>query len=148
MPFRLPLSFFHRLDSVPVAAAYLFLVRSMRYLALVLATAAQLAAATPDISPTPPVIKIPPDAKKARALALSAPRPKYPVEARHHHWTGVGWYLMIVDVDTGLVTSVRVLQGSGHEVLDHAATEAFSHWRFKPHTVSKVKTPVTWGLSS
>jgi TonB family protein len=52
---------------------------------------------------------------------------------------------MNVDQKTGAVTSVEILQSSGHKILDKAATDTFSRWRFKPGAVApKVKTPVTW----
>jgi TonB family protein len=55
---------------------------------------------------------------------MSAPRPKYPLEARKHHWVGVGWFLMRVDEPTGAVTSVEILQSTGHKILDRAAVDA------------------------
>jgi hypothetical protein len=64
----------------------------------------------PKLSPTPPIINIPPRAqmRKAKALALNAPRPDYPLEAHKHHWVGVGWFAMHVDEPTGVVTSVEI----------------------------------------
>lgn len=109
----------------------------------------QVTTLDPDISPTPPMVQFPGAASAARAneLALASPRPEYPAEARRQHWTGVGWYMMIIDINTGSVTSVRVLQSSGHSMLDHAAIDALSRWKWKPHTVSRVKTPITWAMT-
>src|SRR5205085_12022283 len=100
----------------------------------------------PRYSPTPPIVNIPPDAavRKAKVLVLRSPRIEYPAYARERHWIGVGWYLMHVDKKSGAVTSVKILQSAGHKILDKAATDAFSRWQFKPGTVEKVKTPVTW----
>jgi len=99
------------------------------------------------LSPTPPIIDIPPGAhlRKAKALALNAPRAEYPLEARKHHWVGVGWFAMHVDEPTGIVTSVEILQSTGHEILDRACLDALKRWKFVPHSGLKtVKTPITF----
>jgi len=83
---------------------------------------------------------------KSRALALSAPRPKYPEYARKRHWVGVGWYVMNIDKETGIVTSVEIMQSTGHKILDQCVLDALQQWRFQPETVSKVKTPVTFAM--
>jgi len=101
----------------------------------------------PELSPTPPIIDIPPGAqtRKAKVTALSAPRPEYPPEARKHHWVGVGWFAMHVDEPTGVVASVEMLQSTGHEILDRACLDALKRWRFVPHSGLKiVKTPITF----
>src|ERR1043166_1652491 len=99
----------HSLRTKPGSAsgADLVLVRSIhRVILFLLISTHSMGAATPDISPT------------SRVLALSAPRPDYPSEARRQHLEGVGRYLMIIDTDTGLVTSVRVIRSSGYGILD------------------------------
>ncbi len=106
----------------------------------------QVTTLDPDISPTPPLAQES-GARVPAGSVLASPRPGYPAEARRRHWTGIGWYMMIVDTATGSVTSVRVLQSSGHPMLDRVAIDAFSRWKFKPHMMSKIKTPVTWAMA-
>ncbi len=83
----------------------------------------------------------------AKALAVYAPRPQYPYEARSRHITGSG--LCIVDVDTasGNVTSATMAQSIGNPILDNAALSAFRQWRFRPGTVSKVRIPITFTMT-
>ena len=99
----------------------------------------------PKISPTPPIVEVPPSAKHRNAKTINAPRPEYPPEAREHHWVGVGWFAMHLDEPTGVVTSVDILQSTGHEILDRACVDALKRWRFAPHSGLKtVKTPITF----
>jgi TonB family protein len=51
-----------------------------------------------------------------------------------------------INVRTGYVTSARILQSTGHEILDKAALDAFRQWRFKPHTISAVQIPLRFSL--
>lgn len=83
----------------------------------------------------------------AKAVAISAPRPAYPYEARRSRITGSGVALMTVDPSTGAVTSAVMAQSTGSAILDNAATSAFRSWRFKPGTVSKVRVPITFTLT-
>jgi TonB family protein len=54
---------------------------------------------------------------------------------------------MTVDPGSGAVTSATMAQSTGNAILDNAATSAFRRWRFKPGTVSKVRTPITFTMS-
>jgi periplasmic protein TonB len=83
----------------------------------------------------------------AKAVAVSAPRPEYPYEARRSRATGSGVCVMTVDPSTGAVTSAVMAQSTGNPILDNAATSAFRRWRFKPGTVSKVRTPITFTMT-
>jgi protein TonB len=103
----------------------------------------------PKYSPTPPIISRPAGAtyQKAKAVTLFAPKPEYPKYARDRRWTGVGWFVMHVDVKTGLVKSVDVTKSTGHKVLDDACVDALSRWRFKTGVLAPVlKTPITFSL--
>jgi len=84
---------------------------------------------------------------RAKALALYAPRPQYPYEARSRHVTGSGVIVAQVDSASGNVTSASVSQSTGSPILDNAATSAFRQWRFRPGTVSKVNIPITFTLT-
>jgi TonB family protein len=83
----------------------------------------------------------------AKAVAVSAPRPEYPYEARRSKTTGSGVCVMTVDMGSGAVTSAEMAQSTGSPILDNAATSAFRRWRFKPGTVSRVRTPITFTMS-
>lgn len=83
----------------------------------------------------------------AKAVAVSAPRPEYPYEARRAKLTGSGVCVMTVDTGSGAVTSAVMAQSTGSPVLDNAATSAFKRWRFKPGTVARVRTPITFTMT-
>ena len=83
----------------------------------------------------------------AKAVAVSAPRPEYPYEARRMRATGSGVCVMTVDTSSGAVTSAVMAQSTGNPILDNAAVSAFRRWRFKPGTVSKVRTPITFTMT-
>lgn len=113
----------------------------------------------PRTTPTKPVAPIarpkpqglpsagPMSMSSAKAVAVSAPRPEYPYEARRMHATGSGVCVMTVDVATGAVTDATMATSTGNSALDNAATSAFRRWRFKPGTVSKVRTPITFTMT-
>jgi TonB family protein len=84
---------------------------------------------------------------RAKALALYAPKPQYPDEARSRHVTGSGVIVAQVDAASGNVTSASVSQSTGSPILDNAATSAFRQWRFRPGTVSKVNIPITFTMT-
>jgi TonB family protein len=84
--------------------------------------------------------------EQARALAIYAPIPRYPREARVKHQQGSGLALVTVDRQTGHVTSARMLQSTGHDILDNEAVKAFQAWRFKPGSLSVVRIPVLFGM--
>jgi protein TonB len=83
----------------------------------------------------------------ARVIALSAPRPEYPYEARRSRITGSGVAAISVDFASGDVSNVVMEQSTGSPVLDNAAVTAFRRWRFKPGTVSRLRTPITFTLT-
>ncbi len=83
----------------------------------------------------------------ARALAVAAPRPEYPYEARRQRITGDGIVIMKIDPVTGNVTGVMLSKSTGSPFLDNAALAGFRRWRFKPGTVSSVACPVTFTLA-
>ena len=81
---------------------------------------------------------------KGKALAIYAPRPEYPLQARRNRLSGSGVALLDVDKCTGYVTSARMLQSMGHKILDDVALKAFRQWRFKPGTASQIKIPINY----
>jgi TonB family protein len=82
-----------------------------------------------------------------RALALSAPRPEYPYEARRDHVTGSGAVMLTVDPVTGLVVDATMTESTGSSTLDNSALRAFRRWRFKRGTPQKVRIPFTFALT-
>jgi TonB family protein len=86
--------------------------------------------------------------EQARAFATYTPIPQYPFEARAKHLHGEGTVRLDVDRRTGYVTSARMLQSTGHQILDDEALKAFRAWRFKPGTVSTVRIPVRFVMGS
>jgi TonB family protein len=80
-------------------------------------------------------------------MALNAPRPEYPYEARRQKITGSGVAVMSVDPGSGNVTDVTMSKSTGSAFLDNAAIAGFRRWRFKPSSVSTVTCPVTFTLS-
>lgn len=83
----------------------------------------------------------------AKVLALSAPRPEYPYEARRQRLTGSGVAVLLVDSASGSVTNVSIVRSTGSAILDNAAISGFRRWRFKAGTVSKVNAPITFTLT-
>jgi len=80
----------------------------------------------------------------AKALAIYAPRPQYPYEARSRQITGRGVCVVEINAGSGSVTGASMASSSGNPILDNAALSAFRQWRFKPGSVSKVRIPITF----
>ena len=76
-------------------------------------------------------------------MMIYAPVPHVPPEAKAKHLAGSGLFQFHVRPD-GTVSSVEVIQSTGHKILDNVSVEAFATWRFKPGSPSKVKIPVTY----
>jgi len=76
-------------------------------------------------------------------VAIYAPRPQYPAEARQHGWLGSGRFMCKLRAD-GTVSSVTVLKGTGHDILDQAGIAAFRQWRFKPGQSKAVEIPLNF----
>jgi protein TonB len=93
---------------------------------------------------SPPVLSV----AQARTVTVHIVRPNYPTDAQGRHPTGTGVVLILVDRRTGSVTSVAMEKTTGYKILDDAALQAFSRWRFKPGTVSKIYMPITFKLGS
>lgn len=82
---------------------------------------------------------------------LRNPPPIYPQVARERGYEGT----VVLDVEvlaSGEAGAVRVLESSGHDVLDEAAVRALRQWRFRParrwrHPVTFwVEIPITFRL--
>jgi TonB family protein len=85
-------------------------------------------------------------ARRGKAVAIYAPSPDYPIEARDRHLTGSGIALLQIDQKTGYVISGRMLKSTGQVVLDNAALSAFKRWRFKPGTIRQIRIPIHYTM--
>ena len=74
-------------------------------------------------------------------------KPEYPFEARRNHLAGEGCFRLHI-APSGIVTSVTILKGTGHQLLDAAAIKAFSKWRTKPGLRRELDVPISFRLSS
>jgi periplasmic protein TonB len=98
----------------------------------------------PTVAGHPGVMSI----SNAKAVAVYAPRPQYPYEARSRRITGSGVCVLDIDVASGSVSSANMAQSIGNPILDNAAVSAFRQWRFKPGAAApKVKVPITFTLT-
>jgi len=83
--------------------------------------------------------------KNARELALNAPRPVYPISLKKQHKGDAGVFVLHVNSDSGLVSSVDVQKSTGEPLLDRSCIETFQKWRFKPHSIApKVIIPIAF----
>lgn len=82
----------------------------------------------------------------AKAMAVFAPRPEYPYEARSRHITGSGVCVLTID-PSGSVTDASMAQSIGNPILDSATVNTFRRWRFRPNAFSKVKVPITYTMT-
>jgi TonB family protein len=84
----------------------------------------------------------------AKAVAIFAPKPDYPYEARSRHVTGSGVALLSVDTASGNVTDATMAQSIGSPILDNSTTSTFRRWRFRPGACApKVKVPITYTMT-
>jgi len=80
----------------------------------------------------------------AQAMAVSAPLPEYPYQAKRANITGSGVCIMTIDAGSGNVTDAIMAQSTGDAMLDKVTTNTFRRWRFKPGTVSQVRVPIDY----
>ena len=82
-----------------------------------------------------------------KALALYAPGPPYPYEARRGGITGSGIAELTVNPAAGNVIDARMAQTTGSVFLDTSTLETLRRWRFKTGTPSNVDVPITYTLT-
>jgi TonB family protein len=64
-------------------------------------------------------------------LAIYAPHPEYPAEARQKHIGGTGYFVIRVDRASGAVATVEVRRSTGNKLLDCSVVGTLKQWRFK-----------------
>jgi TonB family protein len=84
--------------------------------------------------------------ERADINVLDAPMPEYPFVARRDRIQGNGLYLIHFNLETGLPLETSLVRSTGYQVLDEAALDALGHWRVRPHTLAKIRVPVTFRL--
>ena len=89
-----------------------------------------------------------PSGQQAPPKAIYTPKPVYRAEWAKRGLSGKGVVLVTVDKQTGRVTGARMLTSTGNKLLDGAALEAYSQWRFEPGKVSQVKIPIEFRSAS
>lgn len=78
-----------------------------------------------------------PTASAAKMVeAEFAPQPKYPVWAGLRGAQGRGMFVLRIEIKSGRVRDVVVVQSTGHKDLDAAAVVALKQWRFKRDTLT------------
>ena len=87
---------------------------------------------------------IPMSLSVAQSMAITAPLPDYPYEAKRRNLTGSGICVVTVDNATGTVTNATMSQSTGSPLLDKLTLQTFKSWRFKPGTVSQVRVPISY----
>jgi TonB family protein len=80
----------------------------------------------------------------AQSMAITAPLPDYPYEAKRRNLAGSGICVVTVDTATGTVTNASMVQSTGSPLLDKLTIQTFKSWRFKPGTVSQVRVPISY----
>jgi len=80
----------------------------------------------------------------AQAIAVRAPLPEYPYQAKRAHMTGSGVCVMTVNTASGNVTNAMMAESTGDGILDYVTIHTFQRWRFKPGTVSQVRVPISY----
>jgi len=78
-------------------------------------------------------------------MPIYAPSPKYPPEARQKHWEGMMLLELQIRPD-GTVRDAKVLQSTGHTLLDQDAIQAFRKWKFTRDSADHIRVPVTYSL--
>jgi len=101
---------------------------------------------SPRLLPTPSPSQVPPSQASSTVLARPNPSknsaPIYPDIARKKGWAGT--LILQANISAqGSVESLKILQSTGHDVLDQSAITAVRQWHFHPQKVNGIPTPVT-----
>jgi TonB family protein len=76
--------------------------------------------------------------------AIKTVKPEYGYTERAHRLGGFGLYRVTLDLKTGAVTKVTVMESTGVPVLDDNATKALRQWLWKPGRWKEVDVPIAF----
>ena len=71
-------------------------------------------------------------------------KPDYPYTERAHRKGGFGLYRVTLDLKTGSVTKVTVIQSTGVPALDDSAMTALRQWLWKPGKWKEINVPIAF----
>jgi TonB family protein len=77
---------------------------------------------------------------------VKCPAPRYPFWDILNHNEGNGSFKVALDLKTGAVTDVTMLQSTGVGSLDKSAINALKQWTWKPGRWREIELPVTFVL--
>ena len=81
-----------------------------------------------------------------RPELLHSVQPAYPESARKEKLEGITVVKTVID-EQGTVRDPEIATSSGHEVLDRAAVDAVSQWKFKPATLKGKPVAVVYSIT-
>jgi TonB family protein len=81
-----------------------------------------------------------------KAMFVKMPRPEYPYDARRRHFTGNGWFRLVID-EQGQVVSVATLKSTGHPELDYSSVTALRQWQARPGARREIDVPIKYAMS-
>src|ERR1051326_6272123 len=76
--------------------------------------------------------------------AIKTVKPDYSYAERAQQHAGFGLYRVTLDLKTGSVSNVRVLQSTGVPTLDDSAVKALRQWLWKPGKWKEIDVPVAF----
>jgi len=79
--------------------------------------------------------------------AIKTVAPEYPYEARSRRIQGSGLFRLSLDLNTGSVSKVTVIESTGSPMLDNSATTALRHWRWKSGKWKEIDFPITFTMA-
>ena len=78
--------------------------------------------------------------------AIKTVPPEYPYAARSRHMAGSGLFRLTLNLKTGTVSKVTVLQSTGAAMLDASAVEGLRRWQWKPGKWKEIDVPITFTM--
>ena len=82
-----------------------------------------------------------------KADAVFLPKPDYPYNERALHHEGVAIFRLDLDLKTGTVANVSMIQSSGFPKLDDVAFNTVKRWRWRPGRWKQIEVPVVFTMS-
>jgi TonB family protein len=73
---------------------------------------------------------------------------KYPYQAAARHIQGSGLFRISLDLNTGSVSNVTLIQSTGSPMLDSYTTDALHRWRWKPGLWREIDMRITFNIGS